>query len=174
MYDPEEDSYLIEKHIKNYPSNSCLDVGTGSGILAKEASRYCKKVLAVDLDKEAIKHCKSTIKKKNITFKVSNLFSNIKEKFDLILFNPPYLPNDPLVKDKALDGGKKGYEIIEKFLKQAKSHLKENGKILLIFSSLTNKEKVNELIKKNNFKFKLLEKEKHFFEEIYLYLICSK
>jgi len=174
MYEPEEDSYLIEKYIKDYPSDSCLDIGTGSGILAKEASKHCKKVLAVDIDKKVIKYCKTNIKNKNITFKTSNLFSEVKNKFDLILFNPPYLPNDPLVKDKALDGGKKGYEIIEKFLSQAKSHLNKNGKILLIFSSLTNKKKVNSLIKKHNFKFKELEKEKHFFEEVYLYLIYSR
>ena len=173
MYEPEEDSYLIEKHIKNYPSSSCLEIGTGSGILAMEASNYCKKILAVDIDKEAINYCKKSIKKNNIKFKISDLFSNIKGKFDLILFNPPYLPNDPLVKDKALDGGKKGYELIERFLNNVNSHLNKNGKILLIFSSLTNKKKVDSLIKKNALKFREIEKQKFFFEEIYLYLIES-
>ncbi len=171
MYEPEEDSYLIEKHIKNYPSDSCLEIGTGTGILALEASNYCKKVLAVDIDKEAIDYCKKNIKRKNIKFKLSDLFSNVKGKFDLIIFNPPYLPNDQLVKDKALDGGKKGYELIERFLNQVNSHLNKNGKILLIFSSLTNKKKINSLIKKNNLKFKELEKQKFFFEELYLYII---
>lgn len=171
MYEPAEDSYLIEKHIKNYSSDSCLEIGTGTGILALEASKYCKKVLAVDIDKEAIDYCKKNIKKKNIKFKLSDLFSNVEGKFDLILFNPPYLPNDSLIKDKALDGGKKGYEIIEKFLNNVNSHLNQDGKILLIFSSLTNKKKIDSLIKKNALKFKELEKQKFFFEEIYLYMV---
>ncbi len=89
MYEPAEDSYLIEKHIKNYPSDSCLEIGTGMGILALEASKCCKKILAVDIDKKAIQYCKKNIKKDNIKFKLSDLFSNVKEKFDLILFNPP-------------------------------------------------------------------------------------
>ena len=57
----------------------------------------------------------------------SDLFSNIKGKFNTIIFNPPYLPEDEF-KDKSLDGGKKGYEIIEKFLNKV-------SKIRLIVST---------------------------------------
>jgi methylase of polypeptide subunit release factors len=36
-------------------------------------------------------------------------------KFDLIVFNPPYLPQELPERDKALEGGKKGYEVLERF-----------------------------------------------------------
>mgnify|MGYP001599214564 FL=1 len=151
-----------------------MDVGTGTGILAQEAAKTADKVLAIDINKKAIEYCKNNINNKRITFKQSNLFKNIKEKFDLIIFNPPYLPEDKKVRDIALDGGEQGYELIEKFLKQAKTHLKSNGKILLLYSSLTNKEKIQKIIKENNYNFKIIKTKKLFFEELYVVLIKKK
>jgi len=168
IYPPGKDSFLLKKHIKDYANGSVLDLGTGSGILAKEAKKYIDNVLAVDINKKALK------KITKIKTKYSDLFSNIKEKFDLIMFNPPYLPEN--IKEKpedkiALCGGKEGYEIIFKFLEQAKSHLNKNGKILMVFSSLSDKEKIESKLKKLNYKFKLIDQEKFFMESLYLYLI---
>ena len=108
---------------------------------------------------------------------MSDLFSLFKRdrrymtiKFDTILFNPPYLPKDK-VKDIALDGGKKGYELICKFLHESKKFLKPNGKILIVFSSLTGKEKLDKFLLDNYWKFKLLEKKHIFFEDLFVYLI---
>jgi release factor glutamine methyltransferase len=170
IYEADEDSFLILKHIKDYAKVKILDLGTGSGILSEEALKYSKDVLAADINKEAVEY----VKKKGIKARISNLFSNIKEKFDLIIFNPPYLPEEKLEdkESKAITtGGNNGYEILEKFFSQANDHLNKNGKILIVFSSLTNKNKVDKIIKKNKFKFKLLESKKIFFEELYCYLI---
>ena len=171
IYVPREDSYLIQKNIKKYAKKDfiALDIGTGSGILANEASKYCN-VIAVDINQNAIKYCKNKYKNNNkIKFKISNLFSNINQKFDLIIFNPPYLPEDE-IKDIALTSGD-GTLIINKFLKHAKEYIYYNGKILLLFSSLTNKEKVDNILKKNNYDFKLIDEEKLFFEKLYVYEI---
>ena len=173
MYDPAEDSLMLAKYVSKLAKGKVLDLGTGSGIqaLAAAKSKKTKSVLAVDIDKEVIKACKENIKNKKITFRYSNLFSNIKGKFDTIIFNPPYLPKDKKIKDKALYGGKLGYELIVKFLKQAKKHLNEDGIILVVFSSLTNKKKIDEEIKKQGFRKKELEKKRIFFEDLYVYFI---
>ncbi|MFW6220301.1 MAG: HemK2/MTQ2 family protein methyltransferase [Nanoarchaeota archaeon] len=174
IYEPKEDSYLIEKHIKNYAKGNVLDVGTGSGILANKAEKFANKVYAIDIQSEVIKYCKKEYKNKNIIFLKSDLFSALnKEKisFDLIIFNPPYLPNDPKFEDITLFGGKKGYETIEKFFLNVSKFLKSNGKILLLFSNLTNKEKVDEIINNYGFSFELIDKEQIFFEILYVYLI---
>ena len=43
IYDPAEDSFLILKHIKDFAHDKkVLDLGTGSGVLAREASKYTK------------------------------------------------------------------------------------------------------------------------------------
>jgi len=180
LYEPAEDSFLLKKYIKKYSKGIVLDMGTGSGILAEEAasSKKVVKVFAVDINEEAIIHCIRNQKSKKITFAMSDLFSLFKRdrrymkiKFDTIIFNPPYLPNDPNIKDKALDGGKKGYELICKFLHECKRFLKPKGKVLILFSSLTGKEKLDKFLLEKHWKFKELAKQHIFFEDLYVYLI---
>jgi len=173
IYQPREDSFLLKKYVSRYSKGIVLDMGTGSGIQAEEAAKKANKVIAVDINKEVIDYCKKNIKNKKISFIKSDLFGfKPKIKFDLIIFNPPYLPRDK--DDKRIEGGKHGYEIIKRFLKEVKKYLKPGGKILLLFSSLTNKEMVDSFIKKNLFKFKLLEKKKFFFETLYVYLLFKE
>ena len=170
IYEPSEDSYLIKRYIKKYAKNKkVLDVGTGSGILAKEALKYTKDVTASDINKECLKNLKGI---KTIH---SDLFKKIKGKNYLIISNPPYLPEDKGEDTKSAlstSGGKKGYELIERFINDLRPHLNKDGKALIIFSSLTNKDKVDSIIKKNKFNFKLLEEEKDIpYEDLYCYLL---
>mgnify|MGYP001567578073 CR=1 FL=1 len=170
IYDPQEDSFLLAKYVDRFAKGKILDLGTGSGIQSKIALRHTKDVLAVDIDKEAVNY----VKKKKIKAKISDLFSKVNEKFDLIIFNPPYLPEEELEdkeSKKITTGGKYGHEILERFFSQVNKHLNKDGRILIVFSSLTNKEKIDKIIKKNNFKFKILEQNKVFFETLYCYLI---
>jgi len=166
MYEPQEDSFLLLKHIRHYSHGHVLDMGTGSGILAIEAAKKASKVIAADIDNDAIAHLKKKIHNKKITFIVSDLFSNIKDKFDLIIFNPPYLPSTN-VKHIDLDGGRNGTEIIERFLKQSKKHLKDNGKILLLCSSL-NKD-IEKLFKKHDYRYNKIDEAPLFFEKLFVW-----
>lgn len=171
IYEPAEDSFLLQKYVKKHAHGKVLDMGTGSGIQALTALEKTKDVLAVDIHPSAVK----LLKKKGINAKISDLFSNVKGKFDLIIFNPPYLPADKREdadSARSTTGGKKGYELIEKFLKQAKKFLKKDGKILIVFSSLTGN--VLGLFKKYGYEFKKLEEKKVFMETLYVYTLQKK
>lgn len=178
IYQPAEDSFLLQKYIARFAKNKkILDVGTGSGIQAETAIKNgAKYVLAVDINNEAIGLLKKRVGKKsikNLKARVSDLFSNInkKEKFDLIVFNPPYLPLDKKEdKESALEttGGKYGYELIERFFLEAKKYLTEKGKILIVFSSLTNSRRVKKIAENNGFKLKILGEERFPFETLYV------
>lgn len=174
VYEPREDSLMLADYIENYARGSVLDIGTGSGILANTAAKNPKVsiVVGVDINKRAIDYCRINIRNKKVKFIYSNLFSNVKGKYDLIVFNPPYLPRDKDdIKDKAIIGGKQGYEILAKFLNSVGKYLNKNGRILIVFSSLTGKDRVDETIRKNKMTFKLLERSHVFFEDIYMYII---
>jgi release factor glutamine methyltransferase len=180
MYESREDSYLLLKYVKKYSKGIVLDMGTGSGIQALEAAKSNKvvKVYAVDIDDEAIDYCRQNIDNKKIIFLKSDLFKVFRVdkkfknlKFDTIIFNPPYLPDEPKVKDLTLDGGREGYELICKFLNQAEHYIKPKTKILLVFSSLTGKEKLDKYLAKKRFSFKELDKKHIFFEDLYIYVL---
>ena len=166
VYEPREDSFMLKKWVKELVKGKVLEIGCGSGVLMEAALKKTKNVQGVDVDKEAVKFCK----KKGLNVKESDLFSNVKGRFDFIIFNPPYLPKGEGEEDyRDLIGGDKGYEVIERFFKEVKDYLEKEGKVLILFSSLTNKEKVDSIIEKNGFKFKLLEEESLFFEMLYVY-----
>jgi|TARA_Y100000310_G_scaffold93932_1_gene91538 release factor glutamine methyltransferase len=181
-YEPREDSMLLKSYVRQHAKGSVLDIGTGSGIQAITAakSRKVKKIIATDIQRSIINYNKKNIKNKKITFIISDLFQIFKrnknlmnKKFDTIIFNPPYLPQELKLKDLTLEGGKKGYEVIEKFLNKVNDFLKTNGIILIVFSSLTKKEKVDEFIKNNLLEFKELAKKHIFFEDLYVYCISK-
>ena len=177
VYAPQEDSQLLKCYIKMYLEEKqdahVLDMGTGSGILAQEAARYANDVIAVDINPAAVEAVKKLHLPK-VTARESDLFQHVPETFDLILFNAPYLPDDPYVKDIALDGGKDGHEVIRRFLKDAKRHLNEHGRILLLFSSLTNEKKIQQLIHQYNFQYKEIASAPYFMERLLIYEVSAQ
>ncbi len=181
FYTPEEDSYFLEKYVTKYARGLVLDIGTGSGILAGAAAekKNVTGVIAVDISKDAIAHCRQTNTLKKIRFAVSDMFGHTlfrrgkKMRFDTIICNPPYLPADSRYPDAALDGGRHGHEFIERLMQEAGNYLTKNGTILLLFSSQTNRQKVDEIIARNLFTAKLCETQKLFFEALYVYRITK-
>jgi release factor glutamine methyltransferase len=168
IYQPAEDSHLLAEQVALFsPNKSILDMGSGTGIQALAALKAgAKTVVATDINPEAEKE----IAQHNIKFTLSDLFDNISGSFDLIIFNPPYLPEDPREPQDSkteTTGGKKGDEIILKFLKQAPKHLNPNGKILLLLSSLTPQDKIDKL----PYTKKLLSTKKLFMEQLEVWLL---
>ena len=179
IYQPAEDSYLLTnilkkelpKLIKKNPDLKFLEIGAGSGIhllTAEKLSVKKENIFSSDIDESSVKHCNSL----GYNCIKSNLFENIIGKYDLVIFNPPYLPEDieePVDSKTATTGGKKGDEIILKFLEQAKDYLNENAKIFLLASSLTPKINFNKL----GYKSKELGCERLFYEQLCVYELQS-
>lgn len=166
IYEPSDDSFMfasfLKKYLKSKDVDSYLDVGTGSGILAKTALKFLdpEKITALDINESAIRALESQ------QFKTvhSNLFEKVGDKFDLITFNAPYLPLDPREPKEsqlATTGGKNGDEISLAFLKQAKKHLNSNGRIFLLISSLTPQNKIKKL-----WPYEIVKRKKLFQEEL--------
>jgi release factor glutamine methyltransferase len=167
VYEPEEDSFLLAEQVRELASGTVLDMCSGSGIQAENATK-AEKIVCADINEEAV----ALLREKGYHAVKSDLFSKIKEKFDTIIFNPPYLPfdkNEPVDSAMNTAGGKYGSELIERFLKDAKKHLNSNGKIIMVFSSIT--PGVKEMVKKYGYANKKLAEKKLFQETIYVVML---
>ena len=136
IYEPREDSFLLQQYVKKYVRGKVLDMGTGSGIQALTAKEQTSDVLAVDINPEAVAY----VKRQSINTIISDLFANVKGTFDVIIFNPPYLPEteeEDSESRQITTGGTYGHEVLERFLKEAKNFLAKEGQILIVVSSLT-------------------------------------
>lgn len=177
VYEPSDDSYLLAENLMIKKGDEVLEIGTGSGIVAINASTLAKLVIATDINYDALKLAEKNVKIneiKNIDLCFGNLFEPVKnKKFDLILFNPPYLPTekDDILEDDlnhAFDGGIDGMKVITPFINQVKDYLKCGGKVQMIHSSLSKIQETATQLEKIGFEVEITAHERFFFEEIVL------
>ncbi|MGZ7069748.1 MAG: HemK2/MTQ2 family protein methyltransferase [Methanobacterium sp.] len=175
VYEPAEDSYLLADNLDIKRTDEVLEIGTGTGFIAISASKKAGKVIATDINDYAIKCAiKNVVTNKayNIELKKGSMFEPVQgEKFDLILFNAPYLPTSEDEKideelNTAFDGGPEGRDIIDEFIGEVKHHLNKEGRIQLVQSSLADNEKTISKLEELGFDAEITARQKFFFEEI--------
>jgi len=177
VYFPSEDSYFLAENIKIKKNDSVIDVGCGSGIQTLNAFlQGASKVTSIDLNKTALEttlqNCKTIDCDKKLVLLESNLFEKCKEKANIIIFNPPYLISDE-IKYLDLDGGKKGRETLDKFIKTFPNHLKSKGKCFFLQTNLNGYHETEQKIDKE-ITCKIIAKRKSFFEELAIYECIKK
>lgn len=155
VYEPAEDTFLFAENLCVKKGEDVLDLGTGCGILGVLAARKANFVLAVDLNPHAIRCAKQNSvlnnANNNMAFVQTDLFSALNDRtaFDLVLFNAPYLPSedheDTSWIKQAWAGGLNGRQVVDRFINQVSLHLKPEGRVLLMQSTLTG---VKETLKK--------------------------
>lgn len=175
VFDPSFfDSYLLANYLKNSKKNykSVLDMGIGCGIQAIFIADKAEKVLGVDISDYAIENAKLNVKihklEDKIKIKKSNLFSNINEKYDLIIYNPPFFsqkPNSDL--ERTVTDYK--YKSLKRFFKNVRNYLKKDGEMIMVFSDEGNLD-LNKLIKNYNFNFKIVDNKKYDLDNYFIYL----
>ena len=177
VYIPAEDSYLLAENLEIKKGQSVLEIGTGSGIVAMYASKLTDKVTATDINFDAITLAESNFNEngiENIELLFGNLFEPVKNrKFDVILFNTPYLPTEEgeVLEDNinyAFDGGLNGRKVIDLFLNDVKNHLNDGGIVQLIQSSLSGNDETLNMLDELGFIAEIAKKEHYFFEDIVL------
>lgn len=142
VYAPAEDSFLLLSAVRVSEGQHVLEMGCGTGMIALHCAKAGCRVTAADISQDAVENARMNAAMNSLDLDVvrSDLFGNVRGKFDVIIFNPPYLSSrgseclsgqekQPLV------GGEGGHEISVLFLEQAKAHLAEAGIIYLLTSS---------------------------------------
>jgi len=175
VYEPAEDTFLLAENLDIKRTDHILEIGTGTGLIAIYAAQRSRNVVATDINDHALKcTLKNTVANKiyNIELRKGNLFEAVSgRKFDLILFNTPYLPTDEdeIIDQEinaAWDGGTDGRKILDQFIDELKDHLNEKGRVQLVQSSLSDKVKTIARLEEMGFEAQITATEKCFFEEI--------
>jgi len=144
VYPPSEDTFLMAGALGPLRGRA-LDLGTGSGLLAILCARMGASVLATDLNPHALALARRNAGRNGVEIEVlrADLFEGVAGKFDLVLFNPPYLPTGPgdLTGDRwldlSVDGGRDGLAPARRFLEGLGAHLAPRGRALTLVSSLS-------------------------------------
>jgi len=151
VYPVSEDSILLIESLKVKEGESVLDIGCGSGVVALHCAKNGCKVVAIDINPNAVKATKENARINNLTVKVaeSDLFDNVNGKFDTIIFNLPYLPvEDSGVEAKAWAGGNDGLGPLSRLLEGYSEYLSPGGRIVVVTSSLQDQGKLKRLTSK--------------------------
>ena len=170
VYEPSEDSFLLaDAVLSEIPEcERILEVGCGSGLISAVIKANTKaSVIGIDINPHAAK----CTKENGIDVIRGDLLSCIKGLFDLIIFNPPYLPTGDEERQKgwlnvALDGGYDGRKVIYRFLKDAGRCLVPGGKILMLVSSLTGIEEIRSQMSSLGYIVEDNRHEKYLYEQL--------
>jgi release factor glutamine methyltransferase len=148
VYQPAEDTFLLlraaEKEVT--PDDRVLEIGVGSGYISSRLVS-CRMVAGTDINPHAVR----TAYHAGVPMVRTDLCAGIRQVFDLVIFNPPYLPTNPEERvddwlEYALDGGENGREVIIRFIACLSEVLVPGGRALLLISSLTGIKETSALI----------------------------
>ena len=177
VYIPSDDTFLLAENLEIKKGQSVLEIGTGSGLVSMYASLLTDDVTATDINFNALELAEKNFKLNNIetiNLEFGDLFEPVKDKkFDVILFNTPYLPtdSDDIINDDlnyAFDGGLDGRKVIDRFINEVSNHLNDKGIVQIIQSSLSNNDRTLDMFDSKGFVAEIAKSESFFFEEIVL------
>lgn len=174
-------SKILARYLRQLNLAGCrlLDMGTGTGIIGIAAATEGARVTAVDVNPSAVQlattnaHLRGAGNAMRVLH--GDLFSPIPavERFDWIVFNPPFFPRPathPL--EAAYNAGEK-YALIARFLQEARGFLAPAGRILLILSSDMNLSELQAMFDQESYRIAQCDITPHLFELFYLVQLQS-
>jgi len=166
-------AFLAEHLNRNSVSgdSQVLDMGTGSGIAALFAATWARHVTAVDINPAAVKCARINAMLHDLQNKMTvvqgDLFDAVADKrFDLIVFNAPYLEGKP---ENDFEKALFGVETIARFATQVSGHLTDKGKILLVLSTVADETQIISFFSKAHLAARLVVEKEYVNETVHLY-----
>jgi release factor glutamine methyltransferase len=148
-----------------------LDMGTGSGVCAVFAARHAQRVVAVDINPAAVRcagiNAMLNAVEHRLTVRLGDLFAPVAgERFDLILFNPPFLRGMP--RDDR-ERAWRSHDIPERFAAGIGNHLKPSGSALVVLSTFGGAAVFLEEFRKHGFAISVLAERRFITERLAIF-----
>ena len=169
VYPPREDTYLLIECIELKSGQRVLEMGCGSGLVTLLCAKAGAIVCAADINRKAVDCTLANLQRNGLQAEVrhSDLFSNVEGRFDLILFNPPYLIGAGEGElERSWAGGKDGVQILGRFLRDAPERLLADGRIIVLLSTMMKESSLTKSL--SAFKRRRLGSKRLFFEELWV------
>jgi len=161
VYLSSEDSSLLREVIGGYSGDSALEIGAGNGGNLSELSKHFRIVAGTDL-------VAPQFPEGIVLADRASCFRDM--VFDLVAFNPPYLPSAGL-EDVAVDGGTNGVEVAISFLEEAVRVLKQRGRIIMLVSSENPIAELKRVCDRMGLNMTLAASKALFYERLFVYVI---
>lgn len=184
VYVPQEDTFFFQDglidfflnkdNLVKHPKSIC-ELGCGSGYLSIQLCKLFPTAILtlIDINADALKLAKRNLEINNINLKQISLFKsdlftvfdkhpNVQSQFDIIIFNPPYIPKTPDNHENAIErawnGGESNNSTITRFLQSTSTYLLKQGYIFILVTSFnTRRESIEEFIKKYSKELKIIK-----------------
>ncbi|HKZ62369.1 MAG TPA: methyltransferase [Nitrososphaera sp.] len=159
---PSDDTFLLADCIKQYRGRQALEIGVGSGLLLNLLEKNFASVAGSDIDLRALEHCRGRSRAMLACCDAASAFAGM---FDLIVSNPPYLPDDK-VRETTVHGGPAGIETTIHFIQSALPLLAHDGRMLFVISSLADSSALDRLVTEKNMRAKVRREKRLFYETL--------
>jgi release factor glutamine methyltransferase len=165
VYPPSEDTATLARVLRSYRGGRCLEIGFGGGaVLQSLVPRF---ELVVGTDVLSVAQAVSAKGEAEVVL-VDRASCFRGGTFDLVAFNPPYLPSER-IEDRAVDGGKGGLEVPFIFLEEALRVLKQDGAVVLLLSDEADLDEFRQLCEEKGLRVQEKGRTGLFFENLFVF-----
>ena len=175
VYEPSDDTFLLARVVGEAvrPGDQFLEVGCGAGLVSLVAARAGAYVTCTDRNPHAVVLTQQNARENGLSVdcRETDLLAGIDAAFDVVAFNPPYLPtadedhvSGPL--DMAFDGGRDGNEVVLRFAAQLRRLRPLPRVVLVVHSSLSDPGPLSEAMTATGYSMDVAALQRHAFEEL--------
>jgi release factor glutamine methyltransferase len=170
VYPPSQDTAALARVLRGYTGDTCLEIGFGSGAVLTTLAGGFKMAVGTDI----LSVAQAVAAKGEAHIVLADRATCFRDRsFDLVAFNPPYLPSGEIA-DATVDGGRGGIQVPMAFVREALRVLKADGVVVVLLSDEGDVEGFKRSCEGLELSVREKSRTELFFENLYVFEIRRK
>lgn len=170
-YGPREDTLLLLEGLRNRTSARALEIGVGTGTVTRVLAEVAAVAVGTEIERSALQAARDRLRSSGTgrpeLVHAAGAAPFRDGVFDLVAFNPPYLPS-AAPRDRAVNGGHQGIQVTLAALPDIRRVLRLQGQLLVVTSSQANVRALLRALATQGLEVQRMRSRKLFFEELFL------